>query len=102
MHPKEVLLHVIRPVELLQTGVAVEGLFLLVDVFVAGEQISAIGGVRTGGAAVALAGGGSDSSGTVVSSLLVGTGLRNVQSTASDGIGGSRWGDVLGFDFRLL
>lgn len=101
MHPEEVLLHVIRPVELLQAGIAVEWLLLLVDVLMAGEQISTICGVRAGGTTVTLPGGRSDSSGTVVSLLVGGTGLWNVQSAAGV-VGATRWGTVLGFDLGLF
>lgn len=100
VHPEEMLLDVVCPIELLQASIAVEWLFLLVDVFVAGEQISPVRRVRTGGAAVAFSGGRTDSGRAKVGLVLVASGLGNVKGT--DGANGSSWGTILRFDLGFL
>lgn len=85
MHPHKVLLHVIRPIELLQAGVTMEWLLLFVNVLVAREQVTPVRGVRTACAGVTLSGGSSDGRrrGAEVAFALVG--LRNVESAATAG-----------------
>lgn len=55
MHPQEMLLDVVGAVKLLLADVAVEGLFVAMDVLVARKQVPSVGGVRASAAHVAFA-----------------------------------------------